>query len=364
MKINILASHRFHLLDLARELSNQGYDVRFYSYVPTKRCEEFGLDASRCVSLLWLVWPFFVLAKITPKCWQHYIVWYRNLLMDWYLSKTMRTCDVCIGIGTVYLKVFERAKAEGAISILEWGSKHIIEQKKQFEQEIISSDRVLERELKQYSLCDYISIPALHSKQSFVKQDISEQKLQVNPYGVDLNHFHPTSCSKEFDLIMVGGWRYEKGCDMLVDVCQRYGYSLLHVGALVNMDFPKNSNMRHVEPVNQNELVDYYAKARVFVLPSRAEGLALVQAQAIACGLPVVCSKETGGADLQQQLEDTRWVVEMEDLSVESLQEAVEKALDLAQTQQGIRKYAGEALTRFSWNAYGKRYSEQLKKVR
>lgn len=29
MKINIASTHRFHLLDLARELSHQGHDVVF-----------------------------------------------------------------------------------------------------------------------------------------------------------------------------------------------------------------------------------------------------------------------------------------------------------------------------------------------
>lgn len=43
MRINIAASHRFHLLDLARELEYQGHDVCFYSYVPTKRAMMYGL---------------------------------------------------------------------------------------------------------------------------------------------------------------------------------------------------------------------------------------------------------------------------------------------------------------------------------
>jgi glycosyltransferase involved in cell wall biosynthesis len=122
--------------------------------------------------------------------------------------------------------------------------------------------------------------------------------------------------------------------------------------------------MIHHEPVDQNDLVNYYSKARVFVLPSRAEGLALVQAQAIACGLPVVCSKETGGSDLRAELSDKKWIIEMEDLSVEALLEAVDKGLELANTQQGIRNYAGEDLNRLSWEEYGKRYSEELSRIR
>ena len=362
--VNILASHRFHLLDLARELSRLGHDVRFYSYVPAKRCAEFGLDKPLCASFLWLVWPFFALAKIAPKGWQESIVWYRNLLIDWYVSRTMRKCDVCMGIGTVYVKAFETAKKNGATAILEWGSKHIEEQRKQFGYRKDYSVRTLQRELKQYEVCNFISIPATHVKESFLKHGIPESKLLVNPYGVDLSEFHPTSCSKEFDLIYVGGWRYEKGCDLLTSLCQQYGYTLLHVGALVNLEFPKLSCMTHHEPVDQNDLVNYYAKARVFVLPSRAEGLALVQAQAIACGLPVVCSKETGGTDLRAEMSNKKWIIEMEDLSVEALLDAVDKGMELAKTQQGIRNYAGEDLKCLSWEEYGTRYSEELNRIR
>lgn len=364
MVVNILASHRFHLLDLARELSNLRHDVRFYSYVPAKRCAEFGLDKSMCISFLWLVWPFFVFAKIAPKVWQDSIVWYRNLLIDWFVSRTMRKCDVCIGIGTVYIKAFETAKKNGATTILEWGSKHIEEQIKQFGRQEDYSVRTMQRELHQYDLCNYISIPTTHVKESFLKHGIPDSKLVMNPYGVDLSEFHPTSCSNEFDLIYVGGWRYEKGCDLLTELCERYGYKLLHVGALVNLDFPKVSNMTHQEPVDQKELVNYYAKARVFVLPSRAEGLALVQAQAIVCGLPVVCSKETGGVDLREQLADKKWIIEMEDLSVEALLDAVDKGLNLARMQRGKRNYAGEGMKRLSWENYGARYSEKLIRIR
>ncbi len=360
MVINVISSHRFHLLDLARELSKLGHDVRYYSYVPKKRCAEFGIEKGICSSFLWLVWPFFALAKITPKRWEKSIVWYRNLLIDWYISRTMRRCDVCIGLGTVYIKAFSVAKNIGAVTILEWGSKHIIEQRRQFGKLEDYPARCLSRELKAYEICDYISIPATHVKNSFLKHGFSIDKLIVNPYGVNLSHFHPTSCSKEYDLIYVGGWRLEKGCDLLIELCQRYGYRLLHVGSLVNLKFPDVSCMIHHDSVNESELVGYYAKARVFVLPSRSEGLSLVQAQAIACGLPIVCSKETGGHDLMLLMNNKKWVLEMEDLSIESLQEAVDKALDLANEQIGIRNYSVEDMNRLSWEAYGARYNKFL----
>ena len=51
-------------------------------------------------------------------------------------------------------------------------------------------------------------------------------------------------------------------------------------------------------PCRRRELARFYAEADAFVLASREEGLAYVLAQALASGLPVICTDRTGGADL------------------------------------------------------------------
>ena len=63
------------------------------------------------------------------------------------------------------------------------------------------------------------------------------------------------------------------------------------------MIFPDEINFKHQNIVPESELIYYYSKAKVFVLLSKDEGLALVQPQAVACGLPLVITKHTGGDD-------------------------------------------------------------------
>lgn len=365
MVINILATHRFHVLDLARELSNLGHDVRFYSYVSGRRVEKFGFPSKNCINFLWLVLPFFALAKLFPNNnkWQFWVINKRNTIIDWYVSHVARKCDVLIALGCIYTKSIKKAKSEGSVTILEWGSKHIIEQLKNFGRLEIYPKKQLASDLHEYEIVDYISIPATHVKESFLKHGVAENKLLVNPYGVSLNQFSPTICSNEYDLICVGGWRYEKGSDLLVEVCRKYGYKLLHVGAIINMEFPEDSNFTHIDPVDQSCLIEYYRKCKVFILPSRSEGLSLVQAQAIACGLPVVCSKETGGIDLRDQITDKEWIIEMADFEIDTLHNCIEKALTLSNTQFAERNYTGNEISNLSWAAYGKRYSDNLKKI-
>lgn len=362
MKINIASTHRFHLLDLARELEKQGHNVIFYSYVPAKRCNQFGLNKKNCYSFTWLALPFLLLEKILPQCIK--INRLRNIVIDYYMSLFMKPCDIYICLGSVYKHSIIKAKAKyRAITILEWGSKHIIEQLTMFNRLNTYPQYNLKRELEEYKLVDYISIATDHVKESFIKHNIPASKLLVNPYGVDLTQFHPTKLNNNFDIIMVGGWRKEKGCDLLIEACRKYKFSLLHVGALVNMKFPQDTNMKHYDAVNQCELIKYYSQAKVFALPSRAEGLAMVQAQALACGLPIVCSKETGGRDLRDLLTDKKWIIEMEDLTSEELGRCITEAIKLSNIQNGIRDYAQNDINKFTWEAYGKRYDKALKTI-
>lgn len=366
MKINIAAAHRFHLLDLARELQKQGHDVKFYSYVPTKRCMSFGLPRQCSHCFLWAVAPVFALQIFFPKLdiLQHI----KYLIMDYYMSRFMRSCDIYIALGSIYKHSFISAKKKfGATTILEWGSKHIDEQQRILAEinAPLNQEYSNKRSKDGYEIADYIAIPSEHVKQSFIERGVFGKKLLINPYGVDLSMFHPTKLveNQPYDIIMVGGWSLRKGCDILIQICERYNYRLLHVGSIVDLEFPANKNMIHVPSVNQKELPLFYSKAKIFVLPSREEGLALVQAQAIACGLPVVCSSDTGGRDLKLLLNNSSWIVEMSDFSIEELRRCIEKALKLSESQKGLRDYVQGFTKELTWETYGERYNSNLYKI-
>lgn len=364
MKINIAASHRFHLLDLARELSNLGHDVRFYSYVPTRRAVKFGLKPECSHSLVVLMLPFLVFIKLSKNA--YWAIKLSHLVLDYCLSWFMRPCDIYIALGTVYKKSFVSAKNRfGATTIVEWGSKHIQEQ-----QRILSQipdvrkqpEYFTNRSLFGYDFADYIAIPSDHVKRSFIDKGVSAEKLLQNPYGVDLSMFKATELvsNNVYDLIIVGAWSYRKGCDLLIQACQKNNFRLLHVGALLDIDFPNEKNFKHIDSVDQCKLINYYSQARVFILPSREEGLAMVQLQALMCGLPIVCSMHTGGRDLQNFLNEKKWVCELKEYTVAELERCIFEALELASTQTGFRSYANDVSEQFSWEAYGRRYSENL----
>ena len=368
MRINIAASHRFHLLDLAIQLEKQGHTVRFYSYVPPKRAIKFGLKKESCYSLYFLMMPFLAIVKLSKGADWSLKILFKSL--DFCLSHFMKPCDVYIALGAVYKTSLIYAKKRfDSLTILEWGSKHNDEQQRILSQVKgikLQSEYFKKRAIAGYELADYIAIPTDHVRQSFIERGISEQKLIQIPYGVDLSMFTPTELNKteQYDMLMVGGWSYVKGCDLLSDFLMESKLTFLHVGPIVNLEFPKFKNMFHIDSVDQVKLSSYYSKAKIFVLPSRTEGLAMVQLQALACGLPIVCSQNTGGRDLRNGLTDGKWIVEMKDFTVDELSRCINIAMELAETQLGIRSYTSDNINNYSWKTYGELYNQRLKSLK
>ena len=151
---------------------------------------------------------------------------------------------------------------------------------------------------------------------------------------------------------------------MLVDACRKGGFTLLHVGNLVDYPFPLEKNFTHIHSVNQTELVNYYAKAKVLALPSRQDGFGLVLAQAMACGLPLVYSHDTGGPDLRNLIEHKEYLFEMENFTLDALIDSLGKAIAASEKLMPNRNYLTEYdKQRITWNACGNRYNDFLTKT-
>lgn len=59
---------------------------------------------------------------------------------------------------------------------------------------------------------------------------------------------------------MVGGWSFRKGCDLIVEALKDTNLTFLHVGGIVDVEFPSFPNFTHVDAVDQSKVIDYYHK--------------------------------------------------------------------------------------------------------
>ncbi len=369
MRLAIVTAGRFHVLDLARELSALGHNVAFYSFVPRHRAELFGLPRQCHRSLLPWVLPLVAAQRKGPRAWGKRLDILLQKAVDGLAARWLEPCDVFIGMSGLCVRSAQVGREKyGAKIFLERASRHILSQKEILEAipgtpKPAVPEFNMKREMWGYEFADVVSIPSRHVEQSFLERGFPAQKLFRNPYGVDLTMFPPTPKPKNKvpTLVFAGTWSLRKGCDVLAEALHDQSWRLIHVGSLGDVPFPNLANFESRGFVPQPKLAEIYAEADVLVLPSREEGLSYVQVQALSCGLPLVCTDRTGGEDLAEFLEDPAWVTVVPTNNVTALRVGIGRALTTAGTQTGLRDILGAARERLSWRAYGERYNQKLK---
>lgn len=371
LRVGVAASTRFHLLDLARELDELGVAVDFYSYVPKKRAETFGLPGRCHVALLPMLFPLVAWQRLAPKLLPRTI----ERLMSWALNALviirMRPCDVFVCMSGIYLEAARYAKYRyGAAVILHRGSRHILSQSAILasvagSQQI--SPFIISREFEGYALADRISVASKHVIESFAPWPEISRKLVKNAYGVDTKQFPLSANLRAMDqptVLFVGQWSYRKGVDVLVDTIRDMpGVRLVHVGPKSDAPFPEGDNFRHYEPVPQSELYEFYQSAHVFVLPSREDGFGMVLSQALASGLSVVATECTGGPDLAQLPGFDRLVRVVAVGDAEGLRQALEEALKEVLPTRTISPITEAERQTLDWRSYGLREFQMIKET-
>jgi glycosyltransferase involved in cell wall biosynthesis len=208
------------------------------------------------------------------------------------------------------------AKTLGVTYVCDRGSTHIEEQQSILEREYRLhgltppkiDPRSIERELVEYQNSDLITVPSRFVQRTFVKRGVDAKKLLVVPYGANLSMFRPSAAKAvdAFDVLFVGALSIRKGLPYLLDAFAKVihpGKRLTLVGSRVNetdaiLAGHPTDHVRILGPIPQVQLAAHMSAAHVLALPSVEEGLALVMAEAMACGCPVVASTNTGAEDL------------------------------------------------------------------
>jgi starch synthase len=99
----------------------------------------------------------------------------------------------------------------------------------------------------------------------------------------------------------------------------------------------------------------------VLVLPSIEEGLALVQAEAMACGCPVICSTNSGGEDLFTDGVEG-FIVPIRDAA--ALRERMQQLAEDPGLQKTMREAALRRVQSIGgWTEYGERWERLLKEL-
>jgi glycosyltransferase involved in cell wall biosynthesis len=339
VKITISVLGRFHLFHLAKQLQDQNFLARLITSYPKFEAAKYGINPAHVDSLLiheihnrgWRKISRFTESLFNPQ----YMIFE---LFDRHASRHIKNhCDIFAGLSGCSLYSLQRARQLGAKTVLERGSSHMLYQRTILEEEYarfgmkreVVHPRVAERELREYKEADFISIPSQFVKGTFLQHGIPEGKLIQIPYGVNLHHFYPIPKEDStFRIIHCANLSLRKGVPYLLQAFSELKLKdaeLWLIGDVMDEVRPFLSRfasgaIKLKGQFPENELYKYMSQGSVFCLASIEEGLAMVQPMAMACGLPVICTTNTGGADIIRDGRDG-FIVPIRD--VEALKEKI-----------------------------------------
>jgi glycosyltransferase involved in cell wall biosynthesis len=162
--------------------------------------------------------------------------------------------------------------------------------------------------------------------------------------------------------LYVGDVTWNKNLPRLVDAVKKTQIPLVMVGkSLVSEDYDKtnpwNADLNRVNEltkddpnilklgfVSDEELVQLYNLATVFVMPSLYEGFGLPILEAMACGCPVITSKESS---LPEVADEAAFYVDAYD--VQSIASGIKKVFDDKELREELKEKGLKNIQRFSW---------------
>jgi glycosyltransferase involved in cell wall biosynthesis len=132
---------------------------------------------------------------------------------------------------------------------------------------------------------------------------VAAAKCQMLPYGIDTTRFRPRDQPREGDglnLLFNGAVGLRKGVPYLLEALRRLDSRNIHcrlVGPLHIQPDRLRQYAKWIEvvgPIPRAEIMRMYRWADALVLPSIAEGSALVTYESLASGLPVITTPNAG----------------------------------------------------------------------
>lgn len=383
--VSVSCVGKLHAFSLAEQLQKRGLLDTFYtSYAYQKntlvrkyvgRVDKEQISPQKIRTNLMLAFPVKLVQSQTHIWNEYYDKWVARCLRK---SKA----KVFIGWSGMSLHALKVAKAKGMKTILERGSTHIVyqdrilqEEYKKFNISFRIHPKVIEKELQEYALADYISIPGSFVKQSFIELGVDEKKLVVNPYGAG-NSFQqdvhiPEGAKKKFTIVYLGKLSVQKGLIYLFEALQSLHIpdgdtQVWFIGSVEKVLEPviekyKKSNWKFWGQIDHYSLKDILVQCDVGVQPSLQEGMSMVIPQMMSYGIPVVITPNSGGGDIVS-MGKNGFIVPAR--SAESISEKLSILFNdrslLNEMKRNARNTIQQGLT---WDDYGKRYADFINKI-
>lgn len=213
---------------------------------------------------------------------------------------------------------------------------------------------------------DFFLARSEHEKRYIVEGlDVDANKVEIVPLSMRFTETLPDVDlkSKENFCLHVSRLSYwGKNVERLIEAAKKYKFQLKLAGSLFGKGdkewldglIKDSSNIEYVGFLSEEELKNYYKRAKVFALPSIVEGVGFVALEAAVYGAEIVLT-DIGAP--KEYYDGRAFLVSPYD--VDAIGKAVVKALQDGKSQPGLKQYIVE---HYSFDVLSKRLHDVLQK--
>jgi alpha-maltose-1-phosphate synthase len=221
------------------------------------------------------------------------------------------------------------------------------------------------RKERELSLADLVVVPCRWAEESLPHEETTRRPVVRIPYGTPANEIETRSERPQgpFTVLFAGQIGLRKGVPLLLEAWRRLGLkdARLWLAGSINLSDAYLSGyedcFNYLGELPRAQLLERMRQADLFAFPSLAEGFGLVIGEAMAVGLPVLTTLNTGGPELINDGEDG-WCVAAHD--VEALAARIEWAAQRREELWEMGRRARLRAEAWTWTHYRKKLIAEL----
>jgi glycosyltransferase involved in cell wall biosynthesis len=241
--------------------------------------------------------------------------WRASVVFDTGAAQRLETADHLLAFSGQALAQFRAARAArfGSVALMSPTAhlRHVARQHarahRQYPLERSWASHLVKRTLAEYAQAERIYVSSSYTLESFIGEGFAEEAMSIFPL-TPAARFTPDPAprtSTTFDIVYVGALSVAKGIPLLIDAVRRLPHAELRLvlvggaGTRGMRRFLERARARDARiEIHRGDPLPHLRDARLCVHPSYSDGFGYAPAEALACGLPVIVSEDTGMKDL------------------------------------------------------------------